>query len=75
MLKTVGIQVAYSLVIIIIVMVFYTTPVKCKRREMMAGRLENVTQTISKILKGYDIRLRPNFGGNTHILFIFFNLS
>ncbi|XP_065364576.1 gamma-aminobutyric acid receptor subunit beta-like [Calliphora vicina] len=63
MLKTVGIQVAYSLVIVI-VMVFYTTPVKCKRREMIAGRLENVTQTISKILKGYDIRLRPNFGAD-----------
>ena len=30
---------------------------------MAAGRLENVTQTISKILRGYDIRLRPNFGG------------
>uniref|UniRef100_A0A1A9VSW7 Uncharacterized protein n=1 Tax=Glossina austeni TaxID=7395 RepID=A0A1A9VSW7_GLOAU len=31
---------------------------------MKAGRLENVTQTISKILQGYDIRLRPNFGGD-----------
>lgn len=30
---------------------------------MAAGRLENVTQTIAKILQGYDIRLRPNFGG------------
>lgn len=65
MLRTVGIQLAYSCLVIVIVMVFYTTPVKSKRREMMAGRLENVTQTISKILKGYDIRLRPNFGGNT----------
>lgn len=36
---------------------------RCKRKEMLAGRLENVTQTISKILQGYDIRLRPNFGG------------
>jgi acetaldehyde dehydrogenase (acetylating) len=25
--------------------------------------LENVTKTISNLLKGYDIRLRPNFGG------------
>jgi len=30
---------------------------------VLAGRLENVTQTISNILQGYDIRLRPNFGG------------
>lgn len=33
------------------------------QRSMAAGRLENVTQTISRILEGYDIRLRPNFGG------------
>lgn len=32
---------------------------------MPAARLENVTQTIAKILQGYDIRLRPNFGGET----------
>ncbi|GBP17014.1 Gamma-aminobutyric acid receptor subunit beta-like [Eumeta japonica] len=25
-------------------------------------RLENVTHTVSRILDGYDIRLRPNFG-------------
>ncbi|KYM97477.1 Gamma-aminobutyric acid receptor subunit beta-like protein, partial [Cyphomyrmex costatus] len=30
----------------------------------MSDRLENVTQTISRILDGYDIRLRPNFGGD-----------
>ncbi|XP_044007866.1 gamma-aminobutyric acid receptor subunit beta-like isoform X3 [Aphidius gifuensis] len=29
----------------------------------MSDRLENVTQTITRILDGYDIRLRPNFGG------------
>ncbi|XP_046143506.1 gamma-aminobutyric acid receptor subunit beta-like isoform X2 [Osmia bicornis bicornis] len=29
----------------------------------VSDRLENVTQTISRILDGYDIRLRPNFGG------------
>ncbi|KAG7201051.1 hypothetical protein KM043_017600 [Ampulex compressa] len=29
----------------------------------ISDRLENVTQTISRILDGYDIRLRPNFGG------------
>ncbi|XP_031368932.1 gamma-aminobutyric acid receptor subunit beta-like isoform X1 [Apis dorsata] len=28
----------------------------------ISDRLENVTQTISRILDGYDIRLRPNFG-------------
>lgn len=27
-------------------------------------RLANVTQTISRLLEGYDIRLRPNFGGD-----------
>ncbi|XP_045480832.1 gamma-aminobutyric acid receptor subunit beta-like [Harmonia axyridis] len=27
-------------------------------------RLDNVTKTISGLLKGYDIRLRPNFGGD-----------
>lgn len=31
--------------------------------EATAARLENVTQTITRILEGYDIRLRPNFGG------------
>ncbi|XP_033216718.1 gamma-aminobutyric acid receptor subunit beta-like [Belonocnema kinseyi] len=30
----------------------------------MSDRLQNVTQTISRILDGYDIRLRPNFGGD-----------
>ncbi|XP_011501320.1 PREDICTED: gamma-aminobutyric acid receptor subunit beta-like [Ceratosolen solmsi marchali] len=29
----------------------------------ISDRLANVTQTISRILDGYDIRLRPNFGG------------
>ena len=28
-----------------------------------AGTLDNVTKTIGRLLKGYDIRLRPNFGG------------
>lgn len=35
---------------------------------MISERLENVTQTISRLLEGYDIRLRPNFGGK-HFLF------
>ncbi|XP_052857213.1 gamma-aminobutyric acid receptor subunit beta-like [Drosophila gunungcola] len=37
--------------------------IRCIRKDVLAGRLENVTQTISNILQGYDIRLRPNFGG------------
>jgi hypothetical protein len=43
----------------------------------MSDRLENVTQTISRILDGYDIRLRPNFGGkfshalSTHVFHVF----
>lgn len=32
-------------------------------RNLVSDRLENVTQTISRLLEGYDIRLRPNFGG------------
>jgi len=28
-----------------------------------SASLENVTKTISNLLDGYDIRLRPNFGG------------
>ncbi|XP_034936796.1 gamma-aminobutyric acid receptor subunit beta-like [Chelonus insularis] len=32
-------------------------------RNNISDKLENVTQTISRILDGYDIRLRPNFGG------------
>ena len=28
-----------------------------------SAALENVTRTIGNLLKGYDIRLRPNFGG------------
>ena len=27
------------------------------------GTLDNVTKTIGRLLDGYDIRLRPNFGG------------
>ncbi|XP_052867820.1 gamma-aminobutyric acid receptor subunit beta-like isoform X2 [Anopheles cruzii] len=37
------------------------------QKSMAAGRLENVTQTISRILEGYDIRLRPNFGEPLHV--------
>ncbi|XP_025833297.1 gamma-aminobutyric acid receptor subunit beta-like [Agrilus planipennis] len=34
-----------------------------QHKVMVSERLDNVTQTISKLLDGYDIRLRPNFGG------------
>ncbi|XP_072942144.1 gamma-aminobutyric acid receptor subunit beta-like isoform X2 [Epargyreus clarus] len=33
-------------------------------RTIVIDRLENVTHTVSRILDGYDIRLRPNFGGD-----------
>ncbi|KPJ20386.1 Gamma-aminobutyric acid receptor subunit beta-like [Papilio machaon] len=33
-------------------------------RAVAVDRLENVTHTVSRILDGYDIRLRPNFGGS-----------
>ncbi|TRY73657.1 hypothetical protein TCAL_00937 [Tigriopus californicus] len=35
--------------------------------------LENVTRTIGNLLKGYDIRLRPNFGGDP--LYVGFDLT
>ncbi|KAF9408793.1 hypothetical protein HW555_011635 [Spodoptera exigua] len=36
-----------------------------KKNERTAiDRLENVTHTVTRILDGYDIRLRPNFGGD-----------
>lgn len=35
----------------------------CDYKDLASARLENVTQTIARILEGYDIRLRPNFGG------------
>ncbi|XP_076274666.1 ligand-gated chloride channel homolog 3 isoform X1 [Rhynchophorus ferrugineus] len=31
---------------------------------MISERLDNVTQTITRLLEGYDIRLRPDFGGD-----------
>ena len=33
------------------------------------GTLDNVTKTIGRLLDGYDIRLRPNFGGELRICF------
>jgi hypothetical protein len=36
------------------------TKEKCLTLELF---VENVTKTIGRLLDGYDIRLRPNFGG------------
>lgn len=41
---------------------------------MAASRLENVTQTIARILEGYDIRLRPNFASINCIKLIIFSV-
>ena len=38
-----------------------------------ANSLENVTKTIGNLLDGYDIRLRPNFGGDP--LYVGFDLT
>ncbi|XP_055710995.1 gamma-aminobutyric acid receptor subunit beta-like [Phlebotomus papatasi] len=46
-----------------ILLLLLFTKISSAFREMAASRLENVTQTISRLLEGYDIRLRPNFGG------------
>lgn len=37
------------------------------------GTLDNVTKTIGRLLDGYDIRLRPNFGGDP--LYVGFDLT
>jgi hypothetical protein len=47
---------------------FYCLYSTNEQRMMAASRLENVTQTIARILEGYDIRLRPNFGGKNMYL-------
>ena len=36
-----------------------------------AGTLDNVTKTIGRLLDGYDIRLRPNFGGKFINILVF----
>lgn len=40
-------------------------------KDLSSARLENVTQTISRMLQGYDIRLRPNFGGEKRAFYTF----
>ncbi|XP_063636283.1 gamma-aminobutyric acid receptor subunit beta-like isoform X1 [Cydia splendana] len=45
-------------------LVFSLVRAQNERAAAAADRLENVTHTVSRILDGYDIRLRPNFGGD-----------
>ncbi|XP_044728795.1 gamma-aminobutyric acid receptor subunit beta-like [Chrysoperla carnea] len=50
--------------IIVIIIGASTWKLSLAHRTLISDRLENVTQTISRLLEGYDIRLRPNFGGD-----------
>ena len=49
---------------------FRSSMAKGATSDERANSLENVTKTIGNLLDGYDIRLRPNFGGTfaIHIL-------
>ncbi|XP_038213354.1 gamma-aminobutyric acid receptor subunit beta-like [Zerene cesonia] len=50
--------------LMILALCFFTfVPVQLERTAAV-DRLENVTHTVTRILDGYDIRLRPNFGGD-----------
>ena len=51
----------------------YFSGVECGVVEDKANALENVTRTIGNLLDGYDIRLRPNFGGDP--LYVGFDLT
>ncbi|GJQ65264.1 LCCH3 [Trypoxylus dichotomus] len=53
----------FAIVVICFGMISIFRPVVGYQQTMVSDRLENVTQTISRLLEGYDIRLRPNFGG------------
>ena len=44
---------------------FRSSMAKGATSDERANSLENVTKTIGNLLDGYDIRLRPNFGGET----------
>ncbi|XP_034825389.1 gamma-aminobutyric acid receptor subunit beta-like isoform X1 [Maniola hyperantus] len=46
-----------------LLLILSLTPVNLERTATV-DRLENVTHTVTRILDGYDIRLRPNFGGD-----------
>ncbi|XP_047989018.1 gamma-aminobutyric acid receptor subunit beta-like [Leguminivora glycinivorella] len=45
-------------------LVFSLVRAQNERAVAASDRLENVTHTVTRILDGYDIRLRPNFGGD-----------
>lgn len=36
---------------------------RCDHKTFTAAQLENITKTLTHMLDGYDIRLRPDFGG------------
>lgn len=39
--------------------------IRCDHKTFTAAQLENITRTLTQMLEGYDIRLRPDFGGNS----------
>lgn len=39
---------------------------RCDQKHLAAAQLENITNSLTQMLEGYDIRLRPNFGGKFH---------
>lgn len=45
--------------------IFSTNLNRCDHKGFTAAQLENITRTLTQMLEGYDIRLRPNFGGNS----------
>ncbi|XP_035431648.2 gamma-aminobutyric acid receptor subunit beta-like isoform X1 [Spodoptera frugiperda] len=49
-------------IVLLLLRVLPTTVAQNERTAI--DRLENVTHTVTRILDGYDIRLRPNFGGD-----------
>jgi len=52
---------------------FWSSMAKGATSDERANSLENVTKTIGNLLDGYDIRLRPNFGGDP--LYVGFDLT
>ena len=42
----------------------------CKDNMRRNQRIQNVSQTIEDLLNGYDIRLRPQFGGDLANLYL-----
>ncbi|CAB4062193.1 GABRB [Lepeophtheirus salmonis] len=58
---------------ILFLILSFVWSVKCGALDGNANSLENVTRTIGNLLDGYDIRLRPNFGGDP--LYVGFDLT